>query len=225
MTHLYVFGDSIAQGAWDPFGGWVQRVRTILDQTFFDDPDKECLTFNMGVSGNTSDDILKRFQKEMKARVFSDEKNMIIFAMGINDSLVFQETGLAQISVSDFESNLTKLYKKAKKYSDRICFVGLNPVHEKLVNPLPWAPEKSYWNSSIQQYNEIIKGFCAEENIKFIDIWQDWINESYHDWLFDGIHPNAAGHQRIAGAVLSRFLKPAGWFIPDEDEEGYIRLK
>lgn len=225
MTHLYVFGDTITQGAGDPFGGWVQRVRTILDQTFFDDPKKECLTFNMGIKGDTSGDIVKRFTKEMKTRKDDGGENVIIFAVGINDSLISQDTGMAVVAPDVFEKNLDKLLLRAKKHARHICFVGLNPVDEARVNPLPWAPDRSYWNSSIQQYNEIIKDFCSNQNIKFIDVWQDWINEDCNDWLFDGVHPNAEGHQRIASAVLSRFLKPAGWFIPDEDEGGYITLK
>ena len=225
MTYLYIFGDNIAQGAWDPLGGWVQRIRTTLDQIYFNDKNKHCLTFNMGISGNTSQDIVNRFTKEMNARQDNDQDCMIIYATGLNDSLVFRENGTAQISPDAFEKNLDKLLLRAKKYTKKICFVGLTPVDEDIVNPLPWANERAYWNSSIQQYNEILSNFCAEKNIKFIDLWQDWLDEDYKKWLFDGVHPNAEGHQRIAGAVLSRFLKPAGWFVPEEDEGGYITLK
>lgn len=225
MTNLYIFGDSIAQGAWDPLGGWVQRIRTTLDQIYFHDENKQCLTFNMGVSGNTSQDIVNRFTKEMNVRQNKDQDSMIIFATGMNDSLIMQDNGMSVVSPDLFEKNLDKLWVRAKKYSKKICFVGLTPVNEDIVNPLPWAPDRSYWNSSLQQYNEIISNFCAEKNIKCIDMWQDWIDHDYRPWLFDGVHPNAEGHQRIASAILSRFLKPAGWFVPEEDEGGYITLK
>ena len=30
MQKIFIFGDSIAYGAWDPVGGWVERLRQWL---------------------------------------------------------------------------------------------------------------------------------------------------------------------------------------------------
>ena len=33
MQKIFIFGDSIAYGAWDPAGGWVERLRQWLFMT------------------------------------------------------------------------------------------------------------------------------------------------------------------------------------------------
>lgn len=224
MTHFYVFGDSIAQGSWDPFGGWVQRVRRVLDEHYLNDPDKRFLSFNMGISGDTSERILKRFPAEMKARYNADEPLIILFAVGMNDSLVDFETGTNQISEADFEDNIKKLTGLARQYTDKIGFVGLNPINEAEVNPIPWSPGSAYWFNAVHSYNSILDRFCADNDIPFVDVWARWQGEDYKDWLFDGVHPNALGHQKIASVALKQFLKPLGWVVSPENEGGYISL-
>lgn len=222
MTHLYVFGDNVVQGSWDPFGGWVQRVRSVLDEHYLYDPEKRFLTFNMGVSGNSSANVLTRFVPEMEARYEENADLIILFAVGLNDSMMTSETGTHNVSEADFEKNLHKLYQAASHYTDKIGFVGLYPINEAEVNPLPWARDRAYWFNAVHSYNAIIKTFCARQDIFFIDIWKDWAEEPYEDWLFDGVHPNAAGHQKIARAVLKQFLKPLGWAVPPAQEGGFV---
>jgi len=57
-TRICVFGASIAWGAWDPDGGgWVTRLRR-----YFEINDYDIEVYNLGVSGNTTKDLLKRFK-------------------------------------------------------------------------------------------------------------------------------------------------------------------
>jgi lysophospholipase L1-like esterase len=52
---ICVFGDSITWGAYDPErGGWVNRLRNDLEK-------KEIESYNLGISGDTTADLLKRF--------------------------------------------------------------------------------------------------------------------------------------------------------------------
>ena len=66
MTTVLVYGDSTVQGFWDTEGGWVQRLRSYLDKKFLNNPDCYYPLFNLGVSGDTSKDLLERFQGETK---------------------------------------------------------------------------------------------------------------------------------------------------------------
>ena len=57
MAHYLIFGDSITQGFNDLTGGWVQRLRESLTLDDF--------VINLGVSGDTSDGLLARFEVEL----------------------------------------------------------------------------------------------------------------------------------------------------------------
>jgi len=86
MTRILVFGDSITYGNWDREGGWVQRLRKFLDKRNLTDPDFYCLIYNLGISGNDTENLLKRFEFETEQRLKEGEETIFIFAIGINDT-------------------------------------------------------------------------------------------------------------------------------------------
>ena len=70
MARILVFGDSITYGAWDKRGGWVQRLREFLDEKNLIDLNKiPVLIYNLGVSGDTTNDALERFEFESKKKI------------------------------------------------------------------------------------------------------------------------------------------------------------
>jgi len=202
MTRICVFGDSVAWGAWDKEGGWVQRLRKFFDIKNLSDPNFYCLVYNLGVSGNKTKDILKRFEFEIKQRLEEVEETIIIFAIGINDSYFLHNEDKLRTSVEDFRTNIQKIINAAKKFSIKIIFVGLTPVDESKTTPIPWDTNKSYKNEFIQKYNEIIKSVCKENKIYFVEIFEQWVKSDYKQLLEDGLHPNSNGHQKIFETVF-----------------------
>ena len=61
--------------------------------------------------------------------------------------------------------------------------------------------DKSYKNKYIQEFNNILKKFCEDNNVYFIDIFKDFVKEDYKSLLEDGLHPNTKGHNKIFKAV------------------------
>jgi len=202
MTRICVFGDSVAWGAWDKEGGWVQRLRKFFDIKNLSDPNFYCLVYNLGVSGNKTKDILKRFEFEIKQRLEEVEETIIIFAIGINDSYFLHNEDKLRTSVEDFRTNIQKIINAAKKFSIKIIFVGLTPVDESKTTPIPWDTNKSYKNEFIQKYNEIIKSVCKENKIYFVEIFEQWVKSDYKQLLEDGLHPNSNGHEKIFETVF-----------------------
>lgn len=197
MSQILVFGDSITYGAWDKEGGWVQRLRRFLDEKTLTEPDFYYLTYNLGISGDTTDDLLKRFEFETKQRMKEKEKMVIIFSIGGNDAIFIDNKNQYQISQERFRKNIKKLINLAKEYASKILFIGLLPADESKTIPIPWAPDYSYKNEHIIQYDKIIKSICQENEILFIDIFNKFINLDYKNLLEDGQHPNSVGHQKI----------------------------
>ncbi|MBI1216387.1 MAG: hypothetical protein GC185_11305 [Alphaproteobacteria bacterium] len=218
MRDLYFFGDSITYGAWDEQGGWVQRIRSSADQAFVAGRAEDTLVYNQGISGDTTIDLLARMEGEMTARFDADREAVIVFAIGINDAHYMNDEKRNFIELPEFEANIGKLVGIARKYTQKIAFVGLNPVDENKVNPLPWRPAKSYRNERVKLFNSIIEKVASESNLFFVDIWKNWIQINYRSFLFDGLHPNASGHRRIAEKV-NQFLNTGEVFSAAPDKK------
>ncbi len=193
-----IFGDSITWGAHDfEKGGWVERLKS------------HCLenhngvdVYNLGISGNTTEDMLKRLESEARTR----EPKVIIFAVGINDSLYIGTKENHKVDLDKFKDNLSKLAGIAKTITDTISFVGLTRVDEsKTMSRTHGIPERYYENKSIDEYDSIIREFCKQNNLDYIDM-REVIGTGD---LEDGLHPNSKGHEKMFKAiseVINRFF-------------------
>jgi lysophospholipase L1-like esterase len=209
MARILVFGDSLTWGAWDIKGGWVERLKCFFIKRYFLNPDFYHLVYNLGVSGNTTEDLLKRFELETKQRLKEElEKEIIfIFAIGVNDSCFLKNKNNFWVLPEKFKENLQRLIKLTKKYSLNIAFLGLMPVDESKTTPVSRNQNIFYKNEYIQKYNEIIKTVCKENNVYFIEIFEKLIKENYKNLLEDGVHPNSKGHQKIFKIVKDFLIK------------------
>lgn len=207
MSQILIFGDSITYGFWDKQGGWVNRIRMWIDTKNMEWSGFYFRIYNLGIDGNTTDDLLFRFDKEVISRIEEQTKTIIIFAIGINDSQFINKSKKLRIPQNKFENNLKKLISLSTKYSKTIIFIGPNPIDEKKVDPMPWAKDRSYKNEYIKKYGEIIKKVCFEKNIYYIEIFDEWMKFDYKKLLEDGAHPNSEGHKKIFETVKN-FLIP-----------------
>lgn len=194
--NICIFGDSIAKGYYDDKkGGWVNRVKEKLSSD---------AVYNLGISGYTTEDLIEKFDTD----IFEKNPEVIIFAIGINDSEFSVEENKNLISLNKLRKNLNYLIEKSKKFTKNILFVGLNPVEEKKVSPIPWgAGGWHYLNSEIEKYNNAIKEICETENLKFINLFEEMVKINYQELLSDGIHPNSKGHQWMAEKIVEEIKK------------------
>ena len=186
---IWVRGDSISMWARDlEKSGWVSRLYNFLWQKFLREDADYWVVYNLGIDWDTSDWVLKRFDVECEAR----QPNIIIFAIGSNDCTLIDNKNCF-ISLDIFQKNLATLTEKAKKYTDKIVFVGQILCDETKTNPIPRAPELSQTMKNTLAYDDATKKFCDQENIWFIDM----MNVLSTDDLQDGIHPTAQGHEKM----------------------------
>ncbi len=204
-----IFGTSTTYGAWDSQGGWAARFRYFIDQRVIDSNYKRSdFVYNLGVSGDKTQDVLVRFESETKARLGHNRKKeiVIIFHVVVNDTIYNESLGKVEVSPQEFESNLKLLLNKAKKYSEQIIVVGSMPV-DKRVDPMPWAPGRSYKNEYVAQYNEILENVSKTENVHFIEIYKKFIDSDYSNLLADGVHMNDEGHKKLYETVRDYLIK------------------
>lgn len=194
--NILVFGDSITYGAWDKNkGGWVNRMRLAFEN---DNSENNYNIFNLGISGEITEEIKNRFDFECNARYDKESNTIIIFAIGINDTQ--DVNGNDRVSLKTFSNNISSLIINARKYSNNMLFIGLTQVDESKVVPLPWDKEKSYFNEKILKFDEELERVCLSNNVNYLNVY----NLIEIKELSDGLHPNELGHQKLCDEVKNK---------------------
>ncbi len=197
--NICIFGDSIAYGEWTHHLGWADQLQNTLQQKTLES--KFALyyfLYNLSIPGNTTEDVLKRFQVEADAR----EPHIIIFAVGTNDSSS-KDSDIPRVSTEKFRENVRMLVDKAKHRTRTVAWIGLTGVDETRTTPFD---KTSYFsNRSIGAYDAIIKKMCAEYDVPHLEI----LSLLQPEDLEDGLHPNKQGHDKLFHAVRN-FLVEQG---------------
>lgn len=204
---LLVFGDSITYGLNDDKGGWVGRLRKELEKEYLANAGHvENTVYNCGIRGDTTEQMLKRFDIELSSRADRQDDPVILFAIGTNDSCT-SSSGSNTVPAANYRENLGKLLEKAQTVTDKVIFLGLFPTDETKTAPVGWNSNASYTNKNLEEYNAVIKGFCKEKGLAFVDIFKPFYNKAYQELLSDGLHPNPKGHQKIYKLVARALAK------------------
>jgi len=189
-----IFGDSVTQAAYIK-NGWVDLLRNYLEEKY---SDSFTNVFNLGIGGNTSDDILKRFKTESESRTPTD----IIFAFGVNDSGYFRTLDKPIVTEDTFVENVERLIEEAKKVSNNITFIGLTLGNDSLLKPFPESSQgKSYDTARVKEYDKKLSELASKNECKFISIIDTL---EFNDFL-DGLHPNDHGHRKMFDIIKNNF--------------------
>lgn len=185
-----IWGDSIIYGAGDTMAlGWVGRLRKLLEK------DEDISVYNFGVCGDTTNDLAKRFLVEAD----SIKPNVVIFAIGINDSKYPVGETASNVPLESYKQNMRELVKLARKYTDKIHIVGATKVDETSMR----ESGTRFVNDTIQSYNNFLKEFSESEGLLYVDVF-DVLD--IHTDLDDGLHPNAQGYEKLFNTI-QEFVK------------------
>ncbi len=185
---IAIWGDSITYGSCDEAGlGWVGRFRNTFSTGDY------VAVYNRGVNGDTTEDVLKRFLTEAD----SLEPTQIIFAIGINDTKYLDGETKNKVPLEKFQANMRLLIQQAQVYTNNVVIVGLTAVDESV----PRYGGTRFVNRDIQIYCDNLKHIAEEKNLQFIDVFNVLQPESD---LFDGVHPNASGYEKLFRAITQK---------------------
>lgn len=195
MNNIFIFGDSLVIGRGI---GFEKSWPVFLSRSISTEDQRNIIIFNLGIPGNTSGDVAKRIDLELKLRTkksSNKDPNTIIIQIGINDAKNIKSVGNTQTNLFQFSKNINNIIRSAKKYSKRIYFLGITPVEESKSKEVG----KYYFrNYDINRYNATIKNICSKTAVNFIEIYENWIGTNYSKYLLDdGIHLNQLGHKKI----------------------------
>ncbi len=175
-------------------------------------PDFYCEPYNLSVAGHTILDVQTRMTSEIKSRQDSEtnqERLEIIFALGVNDSITMVQEKRPRVDDDLFQRQARTLFESAAKLTDRISCIGLLPVNEPVVTPMPWSPQEAYTNARIKDFERVLLELCKIQNIRFLPLFD--AASSCQNWgslLYDGVHPNTQGHAWIADQTAPFLIGP-----------------
>ncbi len=186
---ICVFGDSVT------FGGYIKNNWTNLLRWHLEIMNIENVEFyNLGINGNTSQDILDRFEIEAAAR----EPDKIVFAFGVNGSAYIFHTKKPLVDEPDFKNNLLSLIKMAKKFTDDITFIGLVLGDDSILKPYPESTKgKSYTHVRTKIYDAILRNTASENVCKYVYLYESLDFKDFSD----GLHPNKMGHKKLFDVI------------------------
>ncbi|MEM6599224.1 MAG: GDSL-type esterase/lipase family protein [Cyanobacteria bacterium P01_D01_bin.36] len=195
-------GDSFTAGTGDPtYLGWTARVCAAMTS-----PHHQLSYYNLGIRGNTSEQIEVRWLAEARKRLPDHADNRVVFSFGTNDNRV--EDGLRFVEEKDSVVCARRILTQAK---------ALYPV--LLIGPPPIADDDM--NYRAEKLSAAYGELCAEIEVPYLDIYQTlkenalWMQEVA---AVDGAHPAASGYLALAQLVMDW---PAWrqWFEQDEAEK------
>lgn len=207
---VLVFGASSAQGYWDSEGGWVDRLKRHYDKAQMEKGFSIELprVMNLGISGNTAADVLKRIESETQAR--QNEKGLvIIIQVGSNNAA--EQNGKPRSTAEEYQKELEAIINKAKVFTNKIFVVGFPAVDESKTNPIAWA-DLSYKNENILKFENAARTCAEDQNVVFVPVFEAFrrqMGSGTQMNAHDGLHPNNNGHKLIfelIHPVLDEFL-------------------
>lgn len=189
-----IFGDSATQAAYVKVN-WVSLFRQYLEDKY---KGSFINVFGLGVGGNTTSDILKRFENESIVR----NPSSIIFQVGVNDSGYLKTTKNPITNEKQFETNTKKIIDIARNFWKDITFIGLAVGDDSILKPLSGdSAGRSYDRNRVERYDKILRRIAEINVCKYIQILE---NLAFEDFM-DGIHPNEQGHIKIFEIIKEYF--------------------
>jgi lysophospholipase L1-like esterase len=172
---VLVFGASSAQGYWDSQGGWADRLKHYYDEIQIEDLSQDIPhVMNLGISNDSTSEVLKRLGPECKARM-NDKGVAIIIQVGSNNA--------AEIG--------GRLRSSPEKYQIDL---------ETKTNPISWA-DIYYRNENIAEFENAAAEVCDKLDVPFVPLHDHFLNSKDKLNAQDGLHPNDAGHKFIFALV------------------------
>lgn len=186
-------GDSITdcgrRDAAAPYGnGYVSLVRSLLLARY---PERNLTIVNKGISGNTTRDLVGRWQQD----VIDEQPDWLSIMIGINDVWrTYDRGGEGAVSYDDYVANLRSLIEQTKaKTSARLI----------LAEPYMIEPDQSVlMRKQMDQYGAAVRQLAAEYDTLLVRTQAAFDAALQHTassaWADDKIHPNQPGHMIIA---------------------------
>lgn len=205
MDRIVFAGDSVTdmgseqpvgEGLFDSLGtGYVRVVENLLSAFY---PEIRLRITNSGVAGNSSRDLLARYQRD----VVDLRPDWVSICIGINDVWrQFDCPAMAEHHVlpEEYEENIRKMILAVKDQVKGIF----------LLSPYYMEPNRQdKMRARMDEYVEICRKLAAEYGCRFVDfqkMYEDYCSIHHSSSVaWDRVHPNQIGSTLMARAFLDQ---------------------
>jgi acyl-CoA thioesterase-1 len=198
------FGDSITEGWIDaerrPSEAYPSLVDSILRR---DGVDVRSIIAAKG--GETTEDALARFERDVRA----ENPAVVVFAFGANDCFVWGSTPAPRVSLARFRFNCRVMLEALSGSGSRSIVLPPPPILEsrfyRYADSLLYVP---YGGAARlrDEYAEAVSQLATDFPCVRVLRLDPLLLPDTATLGFDGLHPSALGHRRIAGAVAEAVL-------------------
>ncbi|HEY4327376.1 MAG TPA: SGNH/GDSL hydrolase family protein [Mucilaginibacter sp.] len=200
-NYTFLFqGDSITDGNRSRNTDWNHVLGhgyayLIAARLWYEFPQKGLHFFNRGISGNTVNDLLARWDTD----TIAIKPNLVSILVGVNDTM-HAVNGDASFTVASYEDGYRKLLTQTKQQLPGVELVICEPFI------LPVGKVKDKWDDyqlEIAGRQEIARKLTAEFNAIYLPL-QESFNKAADKyppaeyWMWDGVHPMPNGHELFA---------------------------
>ncbi len=187
----------VGEGLFDNVGnGYVREIENLLVAWY---PELNIRITNSGISGNTSRDLLERFDRD----VVELKPDWVSICIGINDVWrQFDVPAMPDRAVlpDEYEANLEEMILKVKKNVKGIFI--LSPYYIE-------SNRQDFMRKRMDEYVAICKKLAEKYDLRFVDfqkVFEDFCKIQHSSRLaWDRVHPNRMG----AMLQAKEFLKSA----------------
>ena len=196
----------VGEGLFDNVGrSYVRIVENMLSAVY---PEINLRITNSGISGNTSRDLLERFDRD----VVLLNPDWVSICIGINDVWRQFDTPAmfdAQVMPDEYESNIEKMILAVKGKVKGIF----------ILSPYYMEPnENDAMRARMDEYVEICRRLAEKHDCVFVDfqkLYADYCKVRHSTYIaWDRVHPNQVG----ATLMAREFLSHCGF---DYDHSGF----
>jgi lysophospholipase L1-like esterase len=213
---IMLFGDSLTQGGWEP-NGFGQRLAHVYA--------RKLDVINRGLSGYNTEWAIPVFEQcfaKQHEQQHVPKVRILTIWLGANDAAI--PPSPQHVPLPIFVANLTRLVRLVTSPSSphfspstRIIIINAPPVNtyqrgaELQSRDPPLLLDRTFETTKL--YAEAATGVGEKEGIPVVDIWNAIYDAAGRDeralsqFLWDGLHLNAAGYGILYDALIETILK------------------
>ena len=154
---------------------------------------------NKGENGDVTPNVYARFTKD----VVSHRPGAVVILTGTND-LIYQVC-----TPSETMDWLEKMVELSRENSIEAILMTPLPVDARMAG-MHWLPDVDYdaVNDKLKELRALMLEYGQKNGVRIIDA-QEYYSQLYtedntSDYLLDGLHPTAAGHEALAGFLYGQ---------------------